>query len=131
MYGLIATIFLLIGLSGMGVIVFRKIPLLADLPISEKIFQESLPSKAIRKFREFDPCEIFNFRNLLKKFLLKFRILTLKIENKTSALLENIRQKERSKDNSLFGSADNYWQELRENAKEVKQKTRKRKKVSK
>lgn len=121
MQDLIATTFLLVGLSGMGVILLRKIPVLAELPFAEEN-QEGLFLKTIRKLNIL---EIFNFKNFWQKILLRIRILNLKIENKTSQALERLRQKEKVKDDSFFtcNTEDNYWEKL----KKITKKTRLRK----
>jgi len=116
---LIATIIFFGSLSGMAVILFRKIPVLVELPSVLEEEQEGLFLRTKRKIKELDFSEIFDFKNFLQKLLMRIRILTLKIENRTSKTLEKLRQKERMKNNFISNSdnennykKDNYWQEL-------------------
>ncbi|MCK4454020.1 hypothetical protein KAU51_01560 [Candidatus Parcubacteria bacterium] len=120
MAALIATIILFGSLSGMAVILFRKVPVLVELPSIPGKEQEGLFLKTKRKIKELDFFEIFDFKNFLQKFLMRIRILTLKIENTTSKTLEGLRQKERMKNNFISNSnnennykEDNYWKEIK------------------
>ena len=116
---LIATIIFFGSLSGMAVILFRKIPVLVELPSVPEKEQEGLFLTTKRKIQGLDFSEIFDFKNFLQKLLMRIRILTLKVENRTSKTLERLRQKERIKNNFISNSdnennykKDNYWQEL-------------------
>ncbi len=112
MIELIFLIILICSLVGMGVIVFRKIPLLLELPeTSPSKFnwqnfllktKNSIPFKGI-------PIEIF-----LQKILSKIRILTLKTDNKTSSLLQKLRERSLKK---RINDNDNYWQEIKKKIK--------------
>ncbi len=127
MVELIALIIFIGSVSGIAVIIFRKIPVLVTLPALEEK-QESLFLKAKEKFATINPFQEFTFKNFLQKMLLRVRILALKIENKVSNSLEKLRQKERVKNDSPFihRDRDNYWQEIKK-IKNSKFKTRKRK----
>ncbi len=113
MAGLIATIILFSSLSGMAVILFRKIPVLVELTSIPEKEQEGLFLGVKRKIKELDFFEIFDFKNFLQKLLMRIRILTLKIENRINKPLEGLHQKERIKNDVSF-SKDNYWKEVKE-----------------
>jgi len=164
MFELISFFILLAGLAGMGVILFRKVPLLVDLPettaspfnwqgffsnartrvfpaiknffdkvsslpiikklvssIKESSWLKSLIEKAkksdlankiketsfVKKFalpKDFSP-EIF-----LQKILSKIRVLVLKLDHKTSAWLQTLRERAKKR---TFLKSDDYWQKLK------------------
>ncbi|MGB2762061.1 MAG: hypothetical protein WBC21_00795 [Minisyncoccales bacterium] len=114
---------LLISISGMAIIAFRKIPVLVDLPLTSS--EEGLFLKTKRKIKGLDFSEIFNSKNFLQKFLMRIRILTLKMENKISKTLYGLRQK----DNEGHYKKDNYWEEIKEFNSKKNQKNKKNKKV--
>jgi len=97
MVGLIATIIFLGSLSGMVIILFRKIPVLLELPSTLEKEQGNFFLRTKSKIKGLDFSEIFDSKNFLQKFLMRIRILTLKIENRTSKTLERLRQKEKIK----------------------------------
>ena len=111
MANLIDIIFLLIGLSGMTAIFLRKRPLLVALPetFEEK---ESFSSNLKTKIRNFDFSQTFDLKNFLKKFLMSFRILSLKVDNITSQKLENLRKKNKEGAANDYKD-DSYWKKLR------------------
>jgi hypothetical protein len=113
---LIAIIVLFSGFIGIGIILFRKIPVLAQLPEVPTSFDFKIKIQKIAgkiknsKYLKTPPFEI-----LLQKVLSKVRILTLKIENKTGSLLQKLREKsEKKKEN------DQYWRKLKKSIKEDK-----------
>lgn len=86
-------------MSGITLILFRKIPALLELsPKENKSFSLS--------FNFSVPL----FENFLQKFLRKTKILTLKTENKISEAIEHL-----EKNNKLYKNKfkDDYWQTLR------------------
>lgn len=96
------TIFIL-SLMGIGAMLFRKIQLLVEPlpePIEKPEFLNKVKSHIQRKssFGEL----------LLHKGLSKFRILTLKTENKTGHYLKKLRQRSQQKD-----FTDDYWSKLK------------------
>ena len=113
---LIAIIILFGGLVGMGVILFRKIPVLAQLPEISPIpsfntrIRKFLEKIKIIKHFKLPPFEIF-----LQKILSKIKILTLKIETKTEDWLRKLREKTQKKKEN-----EKYWQELKKSIKEEK-----------
>lgn len=111
----IAQIVLIGSLIGMGVILFRKIPQIAELPetpaefnLKENLLKLKEKIKIFRYFR-LPPYEI-----LLQKVLSKVRILSLKTDNKTSSWLQKLREKSQKK---KFNENDNYWEELKKSTK--------------
>ncbi len=110
---IISGIILFISLVGLGVIVFRKIPILAELP-------ETSPShfswrNFLLKMKNLTPFKEFSTELFLQKILSKIRILTLKTDNKTSNWLQRLRERARKK---KFGEGDKYWEEVKKTTKE-------------
>jgi len=113
-YELLSGIFLFISLIGMGVILWRKIPVLINLSevLPEK--EEPFSSKLKKKIKEFGPFKNFSYEVFLQKLISKIRILTLKTDSQTFNWLQKL--KERVKDKKLEN--DNYWDELKKIKKE-------------
>ncbi|HDL74918.1 MAG TPA: hypothetical protein ENH06_00845 [bacterium] len=111
MIELIAIIILFASIFGMTIILFRKLPVLEGISSSE-ISQESLSfeirQKVLNLFTSF--FSKLSIEKTLHKLLLKFRILVLKTENKTSKALENLKKKEIEKEEK---DNDDYWNELK------------------
>jgi hypothetical protein len=108
-----AAIIFFIGFIGMFVIIFRKIPILAELPTQARQKDSSVREeklKILRTIKEKTGIKLFSSEILLQKMLSKIRILTLKTDNKTSAWLTKLRQKSIKKKNNF---SDNYWQNLK------------------
>ena len=121
MVELILLIIVLVSLFGMGVILYRKMPALVNLPESP----ENLPqfSEMVRKARERSKEGVkkisaaggrIDHELYLQKILSKIRILTLKTENKTAFWLERLRRKRTNQDQQ------DYWQELKKAKQEDK-----------
>ena len=110
---LIATIILIFSFFGMGVILFRKIPVLLTLPeiLPQK---ESLISKLKERLKKLNPFRNFSSEIFLQKILSKIRILSLKTDNKTFVWLQKLREKTQKK---KLEKKDNYWEEIK---KEIK-----------
>jgi len=124
MVELAAIIILFSSLLGMCLIVFRKIPALAELPeipggfdLKIKILQIK---EKIKNFKYFKPLSL---EILLQKILSKIRILSLKAEKKTSLWLQKLREKSTKKKEN-----DKYWQELKESIDEEKSENNKNRK---
>ena len=109
MVEIIALITLFLSLGGIGIIVWRKIPVLVKLPevLPEK--NESFGLKLKKKFQKFNFFKNFSFEIFLQKLISKIRILTLKGDNLTFNWLQKL--KERMKKKKLEN--DNYWEELK------------------
>jgi len=120
-YELIATVIFLGSIFGMGVILFRKIPVLAELTLEITEEKEGIFSRLKGKIKNLFPLKSSSPEIFLQRILSKIRILALKTENKTSTILERLRtRKMEEKENEN----DNYWEELK---KSTNQKGRKSK----
>lgn len=106
---LIAIVILISSLLGIAIIIIRKIPLLAKLPI-RSTEEKVLILKLKQRLKNFPGLKSFSYELLLQKILSRIRIWTMKTENKTSHWLEKLRQKSNQKNN--FNNAD-YWEELK------------------
>ena len=115
-YEIAAQIILVCSLIGMGVIIFRKVPVLTELP--------EIPTTRINwlklkeKIKILNPFKSFSYEIFLQKILSKIRILSLRAENKTFGWLQKLRERSLRK---KIEENDNYW-------KEIKKSTKKRKK---
>ena len=104
---LIALIIFLIGLIGTVVIIRRKIPVLNNLvpeEVEPKIKSLEEIKERIRRNGSF------SLRRFLQRFLSKFKIITLKTENKTSNLLSKLRQKSIEEKNKF---SEDYWKRVK------------------
>jgi hypothetical protein len=110
---LIAIIILVCSLIGMGVIVFRKIPILLTLP-EDLPQKESFISKLKERLKKLNPFRNFSYEIFLQKVLTKIRILSLKADNKTFNWLQKLREKYKK---TKIEEKDNYWEEVK---KEIK-----------
>jgi len=115
---LIAIIILLCSVVGIGVIIFRKIPILVELPeVSPRKKKGKEPrffQRGLEKIKKIGPLRSFSFEIFLQKILSKIRILSLKTDNKTFNWLQKLREKakkNKSKEN------DNYWEKLKKSTK--------------
>lgn len=121
---IIALLVFLGSVSGMLVIFWRKAPVLASLPkitlVSEK--KENALSafldKSVAQLKTLPWLKNFSLETFLQKLLSKVRVLTLKLESKTSLWLESLRKKAQS-DRAQKQNNDDYWQNL-ENSQEKK-----------
>jgi hypothetical protein len=113
-YETMATIILFGSLLGMGVILYRKIPQLSDLPETQAEFNLK---KNLLKLKEnikiFPPFKDFSAEIFLQKLLSKIRVLALKTENKIGNWLQRLREKTKNKKLD----DDNYWEELKKSTK--------------
>jgi hypothetical protein len=114
MADLIATIILISSLLGVAVIIFRKIPILVELPevLPEKA--EPFSSRLKKKIKEFNLFKKFSYELFLQKLISRIRILILKIDNQAFHWLQKL--KERVKKKKMEN--DNYWEELKKIKKE-------------
>jgi len=122
----IILLFILIcSFIGMGAIVLLKIPALVKLP--QKVSSQPDWKNAFLDFikRIKDRLHFKNFSSeiFLQKILSKIRILTLKVESKTSNWLQQLR--ERSQKNK-FGEDDNYWQAIRKSTNQAVKKSKRK-----
>ena len=112
----IAATILLGSLSGIGIILFHKIPALIKLPSQGEF---SLRKEIEKKIKENDIFQPLSLENFLQKLLRRSKILTLKTENKISGWLEQLQQKS---NNHVTNSKDNYWRELKNSMRNPSQK---------
>ena len=116
-YEIAVQIILVCSLIGMGVIIFRKIPILAELSeisaarisLKESLFKLKEKIKILNHFKSFS-YEIF-----LQKILSRFRILSLRAENKSFNWLQKLRERAQRK---KIEENDNYWEEIKKITKE-------------
>jgi len=128
-----AIIILLGSLCGMGVILYRKIPEISELPkISAEFSLKEKLLKLKEKIKILNPFKSFSGEVFLQKILSKIRILILKTDSKTFSWLQKLRERSKRKISSSLSSADwqtqgmkkkklendNYWQELKKVKKE-------------
>ena len=111
---LIAFLILISSFLGMLTLIYRKIPILLELPeVIEKPLKESAWTKLKAKIKNFPILKSFSSEIFLQKLLSKIRILTLKTDNKTFSWLKKLRQKAKIRKNLN----DNYWEELKKSTK--------------
>ena len=104
---LILSITLLVSLAGMIIIIYRKLPLLIELPLDSR---EGVLLRVKETIKEKDWSEVFNTRNFLRKTLMRIRILNLKSENMINKKLEEWRHREIERPSH----EDNYWSKLKD-----------------
>lgn len=112
MIELISLIILVGSTIGIGIIIYRKIPLLLELP-------ETVPFHfnwrvLMPKIKNSLPFKEFSFEIFLQKILSKIRILTLKTDSKTSSWLQKLRARSQRK---KFEEDDNYWRDIKKSTK--------------
>lgn len=96
MIELIATIILLISLCGILFILYRKVPVLAQLPLANgKAERQNFLMATEDKIK--DIYLVFFKQKLLHKLLSWLKIMTLKVETKIDSLLHGIRKEKLSK----------------------------------
>lgn len=109
MIELFSTITLFIGLIGMAVIIFRKIPVLSELEM-EPVKGPRVLNRFREKIKNSKVLKSFSKEILFQKILSKIRILTLRTDNKTSNWLVKLRQRALEKKNKF---SDDYWKKIR------------------
>lgn len=110
MMELIFTASLVLSLIGLGVILYRKMPELVKLSVPVNDSQKTLFSKIKERTKNIPILKDFSYELYLQKILSKFRVLSMKTENKTGGWLEKLRQK---KNHQNSANHDEYWQELK------------------
>jgi len=115
MFEIFFIILLLGSLVGIGIMMYLKIPALAELTILEK--KVGFWGRMKQKIKTHGAFKFLSGELLLHKLLSKFRVLTLKTENKTSTLLTNLRQKSiKKKNGEKEGNpkfSDDYWKKVK------------------
>lgn len=112
MLELIATIILVGSLMGIVVVLWRKLPLLNQLPMNEMMTGPSFLSKIKNKIHPVRLVKNVPMETLLQKMLSKFRVFAMKTEQKTAVWLQKLREKSARK--KKFQN-DNYWNKVKEN----------------
>lgn len=110
---LIAAVIFIGSILGMGLLIYRKIPVLIALPEFLPA-REGLISKFRKKIKEIPLVKNFSYELFLQKILTKIRILVLKIENLIFSWLQELRKRYQKKKDE---KNDNYWEEIK---KEIK-----------
>ena len=113
----LAIIILVLSFLGMAMIFWRKLPVLVTLEKEPKFSQRNFISKIKTRFSNFHPFQNFSYDTFLQKILSKIRVLALKVEHKTTNLLQNMREKAKRKKET---EGDNYWQALKKITKRKK-----------
>ena len=108
MINLIVFIIFLIGLGGMGIIITRSTSRLTELALEDK--KIGFANRIKNSIQNNGTVKRLSFDILLQKLLSKIRVLTLRTEHKTGAMLQQLRQKSLEKKKKL---ADDYWQKIR------------------
>ena len=108
----IAAIIIFFGsLIGMGVILYRKIPTLRELPeVVEEPLVKDFWLKLKEKIKNIPGLKSFSLEMFLQKILSKIRVLSLRIDNKTTNWLQKLRARSRKK---KFEEDKNYWEEIK------------------
>jgi len=110
MIELIFTIILVISLIGIGVILFRRMPDLVQLPDQPIEFQKVMVLKIRQGVKRLPGIKDFSYEIYLQKVLSRIRVLTLKTDSKTSGWLERLRKKQNQENGN---NNDKYWEELK------------------
>lgn len=101
---------LIISILGISFIIFRKIPLLKAIPLKTIENQESFFSFLKRKLFEIPDllALIYSwFISIFEKYLLRIKILSLKIHNKTHNILETVRSKKKGDIENVSSNIEN------------------------
>jgi len=133
MIGLIAAIIFIFSIFGMGMVIFRKIPVLLTLPETPIEKEESLILKLKKIIERINPFKNFSLELFLEKILRKIRILTLKTDNKTFSWLRKLKEIYQKKTTTRpppeggsesqpsagpqIEKNDDYWEELKKATK--------------
>ncbi len=113
MVELITLIILLASVIGIGVIIFKNLPVLADLPESSPEKKESIGFRLKQKIKEVPSIKNFSHELVLQKFISKIRMVSLKTDHQTFNWLQKLR--ERTKNKKL--KEDGYWEEIKKISK--------------
>lgn len=108
----IAQITLFLSISGLVAISARKIGILKELPKANLVKGggKNLFLALKEKIKTINPFKNFINEIFLQKILSKIRIMALKAENKISAWLASLRERQKNKKEV---KKDNYWEEIK------------------
>lgn len=108
---LIAQFVLFVSLIGIGMILFRKIPVLIELSETfGKPETENFILKLKRKIKNTSALTSFSFEVFLQKILSRIKILSLRVENRSDTLLQRLRKNSQKK---KLEETDSYWEKLK------------------
>ena len=109
---IISIISLVLGILGMGAIIFRKLPAVASfspLPVQGG----GLISNIKKRSGRFLPIKNFSYELFLEKFLRRLRIFILRLEGFIFFYLQRLKEKQKKKN----AKKDNYWKEIKDKVK--------------
>ena len=107
----IAKIVCFFSFLGMLAIILRKAPVLVSLPaIEEKKEKKNWIFLIKEKIKKINPFKKISYENILQRLIYRVRILSLKTDNKTFQLLQDLKKKALEKKRRLD---DNYWAEIK------------------
>lgn len=109
MAGLIAKIIFGGSMIGIGTILFRKIPILAEMP-EEKIGELDWKKSFPRVFKWIKNLKIFPSNLSLQKILSKAKVLTSVVGKETGEKLQRLNEEHKKREKR---ESDNYWKELK------------------
>ncbi|MCP6726730.1 MAG: hypothetical protein KJI69_01680 [Patescibacteria group bacterium] len=113
----VSSFILAVSFIGILGIVLPKLSRLRELPKDDWGLREVI-SDATDTLANSEKLQPLKPEKLLQKALSKTRVLALKTDNKTSAWLENLRERSKEKEGRF---KDAYWSQLREGKKSQKE----------
>jgi hypothetical protein len=102
-------IILILSFLGLAILIIRKLPVLAALPLAENNKSESFFSKVSGGIKRLPGFKNFSGEVVLHKIISKIRIISLKTDHKTFNWLKKLREKtqrEKLED-------EKYWEEIK------------------
>jgi hypothetical protein len=111
----ISFIILILSFLGLAILIIRKLPVLAALPLAGDDQQEGGAFKFFGGIKKMPGLKAFSKEVVLHKIISKIRILSIKTDHKTFNWLKNLREK--SQKEKLEN--ENYWEEIK-NSKDLK-----------
>jgi hypothetical protein len=113
-FEIISLVLLVLSSAGLGVMVSRKAPELAAMPLPQGIFlKEETKARIKEKAKEVLKNRSNSFEKFLQKLLSKTRILSLKAENKLSNWITRLRERSMERTKEI----DSYWKEIKTSIK--------------
>lgn len=112
MVEIISIVVLVLSLGGLAVILWRKIPTLNKLPEPAIDFRKFVVKELEESVKKIPGVKRFSYELYLQKVLSRFRVLTMKTENKTGNWLEILR-KRTNQNNHVDEGKNKYWDELK------------------
>lgn len=101
----IAIVILISSTFGIGIIILTKLPVIKELSEESK---DRIENSFLLKLEK--TIKSFLFESYLEKILSKIRVLTLKVDRKTSNWLQEIRK--HSQENKIIEKDDKYWEKI-------------------